>query len=241
MLIISSLYVSAYAATPTAICIGEDNSPAYNSKVTYTGNWTVTQGTQASYPTAVTVSSELNTIGYSSSPIQNCDASYLCNALGNNAIFYSYTHSSAGEITHSWKDSSNNWQVGLIGATNGDISLSSVYSTSTSKLKSLRLAYFQGCDTANTSDTFGNLLTQSVSLGADAAIGFSTETLQGIADYYDSRFFSYANDASTPLYSACQSALIDTYNAYGNDGGTESYIIEGNESETLKPAANGIN
>lgn len=234
ILIVNSLCLPGFATGPNSICFGDNNAPAFTNKGTYG----ITQDVSNTYPYAVTVNSRLSTIGYNSTVIQNCTAAYECSSIGSNAVFYNNSHGNAGFFTHPWKDSNGIWQLGVIGATAGDASLLGTYSST--GLSSVRLAYFSSCCSASASG-LGNLITQSVSQGADAAIGWRNDLLQAQSAYYDDRFFTYTNNTSVAIYAAAYSAQVDTYSKYGSYGGTDSYQIEGNYQETLKPAAYGVN
>lgn len=219
------LSIAANAA-PTEHCFGVDHPTLTSSSALDT------MDNVATIHSGLVSNGYYNQYYYSNNP-----SSSVCSALGQDAIFYINTHGNAGFVSCPYYNSStSSWISSYMKASD----INSQYSSTTDKLKKVRLAYFGACYSANTSSSYGNLLTTSTNLGVDCAIGFSTTIYTNRHVYFSERMILYYGMDSNNTISACAaSAKADTYTQFGDYGGVNSYTIKGNGNISLVPAAYG--
>jgi len=193
------------------------------------------------------INSDLNNYGYySPSYYLNNTASTVRSSMASDAIFFIYSHSAPGLVNCPYKDASGNWQISRLTATNNH-NYSTVYPLSGNvNLSKTRLAFFCGCESACTDGwDFGNLCDTAVSLGADAALGFTTKVYDPMAGFFAYRVLAYYGMGGSILSSCISSSVYDTYNQYKDiypdkpDGGVSNYKLVGDGSIRLYPAAYG--
>lgn len=180
---------------------------------------------------------------YSGSYYVNNQASIVQNNIGNDAIFYINSHGDAGLICCPYSNNGS-WTMTYLSANstpdNMAYSLQNKYANTTDKLKRVRFAYFGACHSANTSSIYGNLLNMASSLGVDCSLGFTGTITTNRHIYFSERLITYYGMDPNNTVSACAaSSSADTFNAYGDFGGVNTYSIVGNGSIKLVPAAYG--
>ena len=180
---------------------------------------------------------------YSGSYYVNNQASIVQTCIGRDAIFYINSHGAAGLVCCPYNNSGT-WTMTYLSANstpdNMAWSLQYKYENTTDKLKRVRFAYFGGCNTANTSSIYGNLLNMANSLGVDCSLGFTGNITTNRNFYFSERLIAYYGMDPNNTVSACAaSASSDTFNVFGDFGGVNTYSIVGNGGIKLVPAAYG--
>lgn len=181
------------------------------------------------------VHNKLVGMGYSNtSTFINDTASTLQSAIGGDAVFYSSCHGSQGLQTCA-NSTSSGWDITYLTANSTSntrgYSLQNKYGTS--KLSNVKFAYYDSCDSADTSSVYGNLLDTSYGLGVTSSLGFLYTINAGYSDYFAQKFFDYAANSKT-ISECATSAMADTFSAYSGYGGVNSYVIAGSTSLKLK-------
>lgn len=247
LLITSTLGQVVNAGTsPTEHCFGV-NHPAF-SYTDHEGGWSVSALNTLS--NASNIHNALDNNGYYNQYyFSNNSATSVGNSIGQDAIFYINSHGNAGIVCCPYYDSgTSSWKMTYLSATNTQsdsiaVSLNSLYSGTTDKLKKVRFAYFGSCYSANTATTnagWGNLLSTCNSLGVDCSLGFTNTITTNRHIYFSERMIIYYGMDSNNTVSACaSSAKADTYSTYGDYGGVDSYSFSGSSSIKLVPAAYG--
>lgn len=180
----------------------------------------------------------LSRVGYDCYVYKDTSAFYVRRTMNDDAIFFYSGHADPGILK-----CSGNTQVSAktVLNNNNNYSLEAAFTGTTNKLKKTRLAYYSGCNTANTSNTYGNLLTYTVAtLKAGVAIGFSKSIEVNVSNWFDTTVFSYAKDGYS-IETSVDKALADTKATYStsiyNASNISSVCFVGVSSLKLTPAA----
>ncbi len=169
------------------------------------------------------IQSYLQNTGYSTTRSANQSALNIRNSIGQNKIIHIWAHGQAGAQTCA------NSTYLTADYNNPTIYYALNYYTS---LPSCKLIFFEGCSTANYSNTYGDLDNYAYySKGVDSTIAYSNTiyvTSEGWGcTYFSMMVYSYACNNSYNISNATTSALSDTYLLYGQYYGTNSVVVRG--------------
>lgn len=183
-------------------------------------------------PDAYNAATKQGLMGYDAHYGTNYGATTVLNDMIYDAIFYYSGHGGPGNL---WLFDGTNYS--FIYGQNGTNAISNFTSTDINRLK---LAVLDGCKTALTDATHGNLLEQlsylSNNHGVDCALGFTVTIGQC---NWGSYFWKYMQQGKTVAQSANDAAWDVWYYNNNNYLGYDHYSIVGNRNETLTPAAYG--
>jgi hypothetical protein len=193
-----------------------------------------------STPSASYAANYQNASSYEGHPYTNSAAIPAWTRMADDAMFSIVGHGGPGYI---WFFNGTEWG-GIIAEFKGyyppDLTDYKYLSNYTNELNDLLLATYITCNSANTSEQYGNLTAYSYQKGVDTTLGFSTNIggLQA-SDFSYKYWLNFANynwTVSTSADSAKYYAAV--YNG-GQFEGIQNYVIVGNPQLTIKPARYG--
>jgi len=156
--------------------------------------------------------------------------------LGSDAVFYMWAHAAPGR--QATKKSGGLRLSAKESADNNAWSIQAKYKNTTSKLRKVKLAYWHGCRTAQTSSYYGDLDYRCSLYGADCTVTFWDKQYPPYVTYFDKQAF-YRLKRGDTVKNALETAKGITYYSYGTCGGAETYRIAGDSNEKLVPAGYG--
>lgn len=176
------------------------------------------------------IRTNLNRAGYTGGVYLSQDAYDVRYTLEQDAVFYIASHGiedAAGNGGGAMEcyDSNGNPTTSLSAEAVSDpnnYSLAYKYGSNTSALNSIRLAFFSGCKTGQTSPVYGNLPLKAIYYGALTAVGFGQDKYTNQSNTFDTQFF-YWTSYNYDMASALSEAEYDTIQAWGDDGGVASF------------------
>lgn len=175
------------------------------------------------------IESYLNNMGYSASRYANTHAYYVRRTMDNDKVFAIVSHGMPGRVV--CKDGVTTVSANAVSSDNNNYSLAACFSSGA--FSNMKFAYYGACRSANTSGTYGNLITYSTgTLGAASALGFSNDIYTNKAAWYEEKLFMYLNNGFSVL-SANSLAQLSTYNQYGTYGGVDSAVVSGTIGTTI--------
>jgi hypothetical protein len=216
-ILLSALLLAAMVIVP---CASAYQASSYGPQYT---NWNFG-------PAAVTAANELNAMGYASTPYTGSPgASTARTRMSSDNVFFFDGHGGAGLLE--FPDSF---------ITGTDTGFYPHLAGSSGQLSDVVLAVYMACNTANPSDTYGNVAYQSLVEGVDMSLGW-TNTINSVQSEYWSGRFWYWLDEGCSVKIASQRATSDTSTAYGDLGGMDGVICRsnGNCAMTIDPARAG--
>jgi hypothetical protein len=165
--------------------------------------------------------SAINSIGngeYHATSFSDGDAVSAFNRMKTDNIFSFHGHSRASLIQLGETDN-NIWAKKAIPT--------SISSLTNSEFDDMLLAVYEGCNTANTDEFFGNLLEESNKAGIDNALGFQDERLAGPGGYWSGKFWPYLAQGNTIHASASMASDETRWHYFSNYGygGTNSWKL----------------
>ena len=212
--------------------------------------------------------SALNTTGFASQTESSIDnAGYNCysytnvqagpassssvvRTLDDDAIFFINAHGGNGRVV--CVDNSNNITRVSAKKVTSDSSVYSLeynFENTIDQLKSLKVAYWMGCNTYGTNSVYGSLNSKCTSLGVDCNITHNDNVWSTYCSYFQYRFAYYSdqgNNVATALVNAKSSCYSDfstspgliseldrTVNSYVTSGPTGYYSV------SIEPAGYG--
>lgn len=186
--------------------------------------------------------SSISNAGYNAKAYTNIPAGSsngsgsVIRTLANDAIFFINAHGGKGRVICV----DNNNQVTRIAANatsdNSNYSLAYNFDNTTNKLKSMRLAYWLGCDTYGTDNTYGSLNQKSTDLGVDCVITHNAQVWHPYISYFMYLFAFYA-DQGYKVETALSLAKTGTLNGYNYTGDTTSTLYTTVNSYKINGAA----
>ena len=191
-----------------------------------------------------------NCVSYTNVPAGPSSSGSVIRTLDDDAIFFISGHAGKGRVYCV----DNYGNVTIISA-NADYNDNSVYSleynfeNTTAKLRSLRIAYWMGCNTYGTDSTYGSLNGKCTTLGVDCNITHSQKTWPIYSNYFLYCFAFYGDQGQT-VSTALANAKSWCYSYYGSYEGSGnevdltlgSYVIRGTtgySSVKFEPAGYG--
>lgn len=189
---------------------------------------------------SVSINSDLNSMGYSSSRYYNYAAQTIRNNMGDLAVFAYIGHGLPGRLSCT---GTSQISAKSVSGESTNYSLQNYYANTTSKLKKNRLIYYGSCYSDDYDSTYGRLTTYSAGdLSARSVIGYSGSVNDVITTYFEERLFSYLNQTYT-VQTAINLAKADTEAAYGTASFASSNVdtasVYGYGASYVKPARFG--
>ena len=199
--------------------------------------------------------SSIDNAGYNCYSYTNVQAgpassSSVVRTLDDDAVFFINAHGGNGRVV-CVDNNSNVTRVSAKKVTSD----SSVYSleynfeNTTDQLKTLKIAYWMGCNTYGTSSTYGSLNSKCTSLGVDCSITHNDNIWAPYCSYFQYRFAYYSdqgNNVSTALVNAKSSCYSYFSTSPGSiselDRTVNSYVTSGPtgySSVSMEPAGYG--
>lgn len=210
---ISTMAVTAYAASGTC-------------EVFYFNEYGVGAGGTASIQTS------LNNMGYTANRYADTHAYYVRRTMDQDKVFAIVTHGAPGYVVCG---DGTTMSAKAVPDNDDNYSLAAWFGAD--KLEGMLFAYYGACDSADTSSTYGNLLTYTTdTLGAQCALGFEESVYDSHATYYEAKLFSYLEKG----YSVNLSNILArsaTYNNYGSYGEVDSAVISGTSATKVYTTA----
>lgn len=149
--------------------------------------------------------------------------------MDSDKVFAIITHGAPGYVV--CKDGETTMSANAVNSDPENYSLAAWFASNA--LSSMKFAYYGACNSADTSSTYGNLITYTTStLGAKAALGFSESVYDPEATYFETKLFDYLDSGYSVNTSATYAATA-TYNYYGSYGEVDSYVVAGTGSTTI--------
>ena len=180
-----------------------------------------------------------NCISYTNIPAGPSSSGSVIRTLDDDAIFFISGHAGNGRVV--CVDNSNNITRISANAVNNDsvYSLEYNFENTTNQLKTLRFAYWMGCNTYGTDTTYGSLNDKSTTLGIDCNVTHNDNTWPTYSNYYLYCVAFYSDQGQT-VPTAISNAKAWCYSYYGSSSGSgdevdrtlSSYRIRGNSGYT---------
>lgn len=190
-----------------------------------------------------------NCISYTNVPAGPASSGSVIRTLDDDAIFFISGHAGNGRIV--CVDNSNNITRLSANAVNNNsvYSLEYNFENTSNQLKSLRFAYWMGCNTYGTDNTYGSLNSKSTTLGIDCNVTHNDKTWPTYSNYYLYCVAFYSDQGQT-VSTAITNAKAWCYSYYNSTAGSgdevdrtlSSYRIRGNTGYTsvaFEPAGFG--
>lgn len=166
-----------------------------------------------------------NCVWYTNVPAGPSSSGSVIRTLDDDAIFFISGHAGNGRVYCV----DNNGNITIISANavydnNAVYSLEYNFENTTDQLKNLRIAYWMGCNTYGTNDTYGSLNDKSTTLGIDCNITHANKTWPTYSNYFLYCFAFYGDQGQT-VSTAITNAKAWCYSYYG------TYAGSGNEAD----------
>lgn len=151
-----------------------------------------------------------NCYAYTNVPAGPKYSSSVIRTLADDAVFFLHAHGGPGKAICVDNYNTITRVTANISSADENYSLEYNFQSTTDKLKRVRIMYWMGCNTFNTSSSLGNLCSKSATLGADCVIGHNAQIYKNYTNYYMYRVAYYGNtgvDIATALVRAKTSTL----------------------------------
>ena len=180
----------------------------------------------------------LHYVGYDARVYGNLTADWVRRTMYKDAVFAIVAEGYPGRVM--CKNGMTQISAKIVPSEDFNYSLEAAFANTTDKLKWCRIIYWGSCESARYSSKYGDLNDYSVTLGADASVGFKGIIDNDCATTFERRVFDLLTyNGGYYLYSALWHAKEYTKKRHRKYGGVDTYEIRGNYTEKILPVGYG--